>query len=114
MWKTACEKAEKFIVEAKLYNKQRYDKSHQEPEFKEGGQVIISTLHFNNLKYLNKMRDSFSGPSNIIRLIGKNELEVRLTEEFSVKHPVFPIILVKSYHQTDGKIFANRKKIFTR
>ncbi|MBW0491617.1 hypothetical protein O181_031332 [Austropuccinia psidii MF-1] len=43
MWKTACDNAEKCIVEAKLYNKKRYDKSKKEPYFKEGGQVIIST-----------------------------------------------------------------------
>ncbi|MBW0479566.1 hypothetical protein O181_019281 [Austropuccinia psidii MF-1] len=46
------------------------------------------------------MRDSFLGPFNIIRLIEKNEVEVGLTEEFSRKNPVFPVSLVKPYHQT--------------
>ncbi|MBW0466599.1 hypothetical protein O181_006314 [Austropuccinia psidii MF-1] len=36
------------------------------------------------------MRDSFSGPFTTIKLIGKNAVEVKLTEEFSRKHPVFP------------------------
>ncbi|MBW0498737.1 hypothetical protein O181_038452 [Austropuccinia psidii MF-1] len=36
------------------------------------------------------MRDPFVGPFTIIKLIGKNAVEVRLTEEFSRKHPVFP------------------------
>ncbi|MBW0483075.1 hypothetical protein O181_022790 [Austropuccinia psidii MF-1] len=36
------------------------------------------------------MRDSFVGPITIIKLIGKNAVEVKLTEEFSRKHPVFP------------------------
>ncbi|MBW0488017.1 hypothetical protein O181_027732 [Austropuccinia psidii MF-1] len=36
------------------------------------------------------MRGSFLGPFTIIELIGKNAVEVKLTEEFSRKHPVFP------------------------
>ncbi|MBW0576261.1 hypothetical protein O181_115976 [Austropuccinia psidii MF-1] len=36
------------------------------------------------------MRDSFVGPFTIISLIGKNAVEVKLTEEFSRKHTVFP------------------------
>ncbi|MBW0512305.1 hypothetical protein O181_052020 [Austropuccinia psidii MF-1] len=95
MWKTACDKAENCIVEAKLYNKQRYDKSHQEPSFKEEEQVMLSTKNFNKFKVSKKMRDSFVGPFTIIRLIGKNAVEVRLTEEFSREHPVFPVSLVK-------------------
>ncbi|MBW0576521.1 hypothetical protein O181_116236 [Austropuccinia psidii MF-1] len=36
------------------------------------------------------MRESFVGPFTIIKSIGKNAVEVKLTEEFSRKHPVFP------------------------
>ncbi|MBW0495603.1 hypothetical protein O181_035318 [Austropuccinia psidii MF-1] len=36
------------------------------------------------------MRDTFVGPFTIIKLIGKHAVEVRLTEEFFRKHPVFP------------------------
>ncbi|MBW0472059.1 hypothetical protein O181_011774 [Austropuccinia psidii MF-1] len=46
-----------------------------EPGFKEGDQVLVSTLNFNNLKGPNKMRDSFVGPFTIIRLIGENAVE---------------------------------------
>ncbi|MBW0481322.1 hypothetical protein O181_021037 [Austropuccinia psidii MF-1] len=46
-----------------------------EPEFKEGDQVLVSTLNFNNLKGQKKMRDSFVGPLIIIILIGKNSVE---------------------------------------
>ncbi|MBW0498602.1 hypothetical protein O181_038317 [Austropuccinia psidii MF-1] len=42
-----------------------------EPDFKEGDQVLVSTLSFNNLKGPNKMKDSFLGPFTIIKLIGK-------------------------------------------
>ncbi|MBW0476159.1 hypothetical protein O181_015874 [Austropuccinia psidii MF-1] len=71
-----------------------------EPEVKEGDQVLVSTLNFNNLKGPTEMRDSFVEPFTIIELIGKNAAEVKLTEEFSRKHPVFPVSLVKPYFQT--------------
>ncbi|MBW0563231.1 hypothetical protein O181_102946 [Austropuccinia psidii MF-1] len=44
------------------------------------------------------------------RLIGKNPVEVRLKEEFSRKHPVFPVSLVKPYHQSGEDKFPSRKK----
>ncbi|MBW0580827.1 hypothetical protein O181_120542 [Austropuccinia psidii MF-1] len=81
-----------------------------EPEFKEGAQVLVSTLNFNNLKGPKKMRDSFLGPFTIIKLIGKNEVQVKLTEEFSRKHPVFPVSLVKPYFQTGEDKFPSRRK----
>ncbi|MBW0476265.1 hypothetical protein O181_015980 [Austropuccinia psidii MF-1] len=89
MWKRACDTASICIAEAKEYNKQRWEKSHMEPDFKEGVQVLVSTLNFNNLKGPKKMRDSFVGPFTIIKLIGENSVEVKLTERFSRKHPVF-------------------------
>ncbi|MBW0514792.1 hypothetical protein O181_054507 [Austropuccinia psidii MF-1] len=95
MWKRACDTASKCIDEEKEYNKQRWDKSHMEPDFEEGDQVIVPTLNFNNIKGPKKMRDSFVGPFTIIKLIGKNAVEVKLTEEFSRKHPVFLVSLVK-------------------
>ncbi|MBW0559464.1 hypothetical protein O181_099179 [Austropuccinia psidii MF-1] len=39
MWKRACDTATKCIAEAKEYNKERWDKSHMEPDFEEGDQV---------------------------------------------------------------------------
>ncbi|MBW0503457.1 hypothetical protein O181_043172 [Austropuccinia psidii MF-1] len=82
MWKRPCDTAAKCIAEAKEYNKQRWDKSHMEPDFKEGDQVLI----------------------------GKNAVEVKLTEEFSRKHPVFPVSLVKPYFQTEEDKLPSRKK----
>ncbi|MBW0580414.1 hypothetical protein O181_120129 [Austropuccinia psidii MF-1] len=110
MWKRSCDTAAKCIAEAKEYNKQRWDKTHMEPDFKEGDQVLVSTLNFNNLKGPKKMRDSFVGPFTIIKLIGKNAVEVKLTEEFSRKHPVFPVSLVKPYFQTEEDKFPSGKK----
>ncbi|MBW0592144.1 hypothetical protein O181_131859 [Austropuccinia psidii MF-1] len=81
-----------------------------EPDFKERDQVLVSTLNFNNLKGPKKMRDSFVGTFTIIRLIGNNAVEVKLTEEFARKHPVFPVSLVKPYFQTEEDKFPSRKK----
>ncbi|MBW0463232.1 hypothetical protein O181_002947 [Austropuccinia psidii MF-1] len=71
MWKRDFDTASKRIAEEKEYNKQRWDKSHMEPDFKEGDQVLVYTLNLNNLKGPRKMRDSFVGPFTIIKLIGK-------------------------------------------
>ncbi|MBW0569254.1 hypothetical protein O181_108969 [Austropuccinia psidii MF-1] len=57
MWKRACDTAAKGIAEAKEYNKKRWDKSHIEPDLKEGDQVLVSTINFNNLEGPKKMRD---------------------------------------------------------
>ncbi|MBW0492693.1 hypothetical protein O181_032408 [Austropuccinia psidii MF-1] len=110
MWKRACDTASRFISEAKGYNKQRWENSHMEPDFKEGDQVLVSTLNFNNLKGPKKIRDSSLGPFTIIKMIGKNEVEVKLTEKFSRKHPVFPVSLVKPYLQTEEDKFPSRKR----
>ncbi|MBW0562175.1 hypothetical protein O181_101890 [Austropuccinia psidii MF-1] len=110
MGNRACDTASNCIAEAKEYNKQRWDKLHMEPDFKEGDQGLVSTLNFNNLKGPKKMTDSFLGPFTIIKLIGKNAVEVKLTEEFSRKHPVFPVSLVKPYFQTEDDEFPSRKK----
>ncbi|MBW0520423.1 hypothetical protein O181_060138, partial [Austropuccinia psidii MF-1] len=42
-----------------------------------------------------------------------NAVEVKLTEECSRKHPVFPVSLVKPYFQTEQGKFPSRKKILT-
>ncbi|MBW0480628.1 hypothetical protein O181_020343 [Austropuccinia psidii MF-1] len=81
-----------------------------EPDFKEGDRVLVSALSFNNLKGLKRIIDTFLGPFNIIKLIGKNAVEVKFTEELSRKHPVFPVSLVKPYFQTEEDIFPSRKK----
>ncbi|MBW0579585.1 hypothetical protein O181_119300 [Austropuccinia psidii MF-1] len=110
MWKRACDTVAKCIAVAKEYNKQMWDKTHMEHDFKEGDQVLVSTLNFNNPKGPKKMRDLFLRPFTIIKLIGKDAVEVKLTEEFSRKHPVFPVSLVKPYFQTEEGKFHSRRK----
>ncbi|MBW0514460.1 hypothetical protein O181_054175 [Austropuccinia psidii MF-1] len=84
-----------------------------EPDFKEGDQVLVYTLNFNNLKGPKKMRESFVGPFVIIQMIGKNLVDVRLTEEFSRKNPVFAVSLVKPYFQRGEDKFPLTKKATT-
>ncbi|MBW0519026.1 hypothetical protein O181_058741 [Austropuccinia psidii MF-1] len=110
MWKRACDIAAKCIAEAKEYNKKRWDKSHMEPDFKEGDQVLVSKLNFNNIKGPKNMRDSFLGPFTIIELIGKNAVEFKLPESFSRKQPMFPVSLVSPYFQTEEDKFPSRKR----
>ncbi|MBW0493894.1 hypothetical protein O181_033609 [Austropuccinia psidii MF-1] len=81
-----------------------------EPDFKEGNQVLVSKLNFNNLKGPKKMGDSFVRTFTIIKLMGKNAVKVKLTEEFSRKHPVFPVSLFKPHFQTEEDKFPSRKK----
>ncbi|MBW0552449.1 hypothetical protein O181_092164 [Austropuccinia psidii MF-1] len=59
------------------------------------------------------MRYSFVGSFTIIGFIGKNAVEVRLTETFPWKHPVLPVSLVKPYHQTGEVKFPSRNKSHT-
>ncbi|MBW0516740.1 hypothetical protein O181_056455 [Austropuccinia psidii MF-1] len=113
MWKSPCDTAAICIAEEKEYNKQRWDKTHMEPELKEVVQVLVSTLNFTNIEGPKNMRDSFVGPFTIIKLIGKNVVEFKLTEEFSRKQPVFPVSLVKPYFQTEKDEFPSRKKNLT-
>ncbi|MBW0472791.1 hypothetical protein O181_012506 [Austropuccinia psidii MF-1] len=117
MWKRACDTAAKCIAEAKEYNKQGWDKSHMEPDFREGDQVLVSTLNFNNLRGPKKMIYTFVGPFTIIKLIVNNAVEVKLTVEFSRKHPVFPkknptlpeIVQVEDFPGPIKKIIKARK-----
>ncbi|MBW0514183.1 hypothetical protein O181_053898 [Austropuccinia psidii MF-1] len=81
-----------------------------EPDFKEGDQSLVSTLNFHNLKGPKKVRDSFVWPFTIIKLVGKNSVEVKFTEQFSRKNTVFPVSLVKPYFQTEEDEFPSRKK----
>ncbi|MBW0582786.1 hypothetical protein O181_122501, partial [Austropuccinia psidii MF-1] len=101
MWRRACDTAAKFIAEAKEYNKQRWNKSHMEPDFKEGDQILVSTLNFNNLK----------GPKNW-RLILKPYFQTEAEDKFPSrkKNPTPPeIVKVEDSPGPVKKIIKARK-----
>ncbi|MBW0545202.1 hypothetical protein O181_084917 [Austropuccinia psidii MF-1] len=54
-----------------------------EPDFKEGDQVLVSTLNFNNLKGPKKMIYSFVGTFTIIKLIGRMKWKSNSQRNFS-------------------------------
>ncbi|MBW0572557.1 hypothetical protein O181_112272 [Austropuccinia psidii MF-1] len=83
--------------------------------FKEEGQACgcDTTLSLNSLKGPKKRRDSFVVAFTIIKLLGESCVEVRITEEFSRKHPVFPISLGKPYFQTGENIFPSKNRNYT-
>lgn len=111
---TMLTKARQFashcVKEAVNYNKTRWDKTHKEPNFKVGEKVLLSTINFTNLQGPKKLQDSFVGPFVIKKLIGKNALELILTEEFDRKHPVFPVSLIKKFKENEDSKFKSRTK----
>ncbi|MBW0586057.1 hypothetical protein O181_125772, partial [Austropuccinia psidii MF-1] len=93
------------------YDKDKWDKSHETPDFKGGDPVLVSTTKVNNIKGCKKLKDSFAGPFVIKALHGENAVEVELSEELSNKHPTFPVSLIKPYKSSDAEKFPLRNKI---
>ncbi|MBW0558941.1 hypothetical protein O181_098656, partial [Austropuccinia psidii MF-1] len=77
------------------YDKQIWDKSHKNPEFKVGDLIVASTLSFNNIRGPKKLKFSFSGPFIIKALHGTNAVQVEISGELENKHPNFPVSLAK-------------------
>ena len=100
--------AEACISQAFAYEKRRWDKTHTDPEIKVGDQVLLSTVHFNNLTVNHKLKDPFIGPFTVLRLVGPNALELDLHGAYARRHPVFPISLVKLYKYSDTVKFPQR------
>ncbi|MBW0562461.1 hypothetical protein O181_102176 [Austropuccinia psidii MF-1] len=93
------------------YSKDKWGKSHATPDFKVGYLVLVSTTNFNNIKGCKRFKDSFAVPVVIKALHGENEIEVKLSEELSNKHPTIPVSLVKPYKPTDAEKFPLRNKV---
>ena len=66
--------------------------------FKIGDQNLLSKVNFTNPGGNRRLKPPFVGPFTIKKLHGKNAVEVILTEEFSRKHPLFPVSLIKPHH----------------
>ncbi|MBW0523312.1 hypothetical protein O181_063027 [Austropuccinia psidii MF-1] len=64
-----------------------------QPDFKDGDQVLGSTLNFSNLKGPKKMRDGSQTHRGVSR-----------------KHPVFTVSLVKPYIQTEEDKLPSKKR----
>ncbi|MBW0576115.1 hypothetical protein O181_115830 [Austropuccinia psidii MF-1] len=92
------------------YAKQKWDKSHETPEFKVGEMILVSTLNLNNINGPKKLKDSFAGPFIIKALHGKNSVQVELSGELEYNHPTFPFSLVKHYTSSDKEFFPLRNE----
>ncbi|MBW0553214.1 hypothetical protein O181_092929 [Austropuccinia psidii MF-1] len=79
------------MKDAFKYAKERWDKSHKQPNFKIGDLVLVSTLNFNNIKGPNKLKYSFAGPLTIKALNRPDAVQLELTGELMNKHPTFPL-----------------------
>ncbi|MBW0522505.1 hypothetical protein O181_062220, partial [Austropuccinia psidii MF-1] len=90
------------------YEKQKWDKSHNVPEFKVGDLVLLSTLNFDSIKGPKKLKDSFLGPFFIVALHGTNEFEVELSGESENEGTTFLVSLIKPYKSDDKKLFPLR------
>ncbi|MBW0583876.1 hypothetical protein O181_123591 [Austropuccinia psidii MF-1] len=60
--------AKQSINEAFDYAKQKWDKSHNVPDFKVGDLALVSPLNFNNIKGPKRLKDSYLGPFVIVSL----------------------------------------------
>ncbi|MBW0538163.1 hypothetical protein O181_077878 [Austropuccinia psidii MF-1] len=82
-FKLILEKARKHanrcMQDSFKYEKERWDKIHKPPDFKIGDLVLVSTLHFNNIKGPKKLKDAFEGPFILKALHGPNAVQPELT-----------------------------------
>ncbi|MBW0558678.1 hypothetical protein O181_098393 [Austropuccinia psidii MF-1] len=102
--------AKQSMKDAFEYAKQKWDKSHKNPEFKVGDLILVSTLNINNIKGPRKLKYSFAGPFIIKALHGKNAVQVELSGELENKPPTFPVSLVKHYTSNDKDLFPLRNE----
>ncbi|MBW0537096.1 hypothetical protein O181_076811 [Austropuccinia psidii MF-1] len=100
----------KSINDAFEYAKQKWDKSHNTPEFKVGDLILVSTFNVNNIKGPKKLKDSFAGLFIIKELHGTNTVQVEISGELENKHPTFLAGLVKHYTSSYKELFPLRNE----
>jgi hypothetical protein len=89
--------------EAVAYNKEWWDKTHRDHDIAVGDRVLVSTINLQNLGGNRKLKDAFVGPFFVKALHGRNAVEVILTEGYDLKHPTFPVSLLKKYVATGAQ-----------
>ncbi|MBW0470392.1 hypothetical protein O181_010107 [Austropuccinia psidii MF-1] len=97
--------ANRFMQDSFKYAIEKWDKSHNPPDFKVGDLVSVSNLRFDNIKCPNKLKYSFSGPFLIRELHGPNAVQLESTGELMNKHPAFPVSLIKTCISSDKELF---------
>ncbi|MBW0574114.1 hypothetical protein O181_113829 [Austropuccinia psidii MF-1] len=84
--------AKKSINDDFEYARQKWDKSHKNPEFKRGDLILVSTLSFNNIKSPKKLKDSFAGPFIIEALHGKKQYKQNFQENWKTNIQIFLLV----------------------
>ncbi|MBW0544398.1 hypothetical protein O181_084113 [Austropuccinia psidii MF-1] len=110
MLEKARHHANRCMQDSFKYAKERWDKIHKPPDFKEEDLVLVSTPNLNNIKGSKKLKDSFAGPFMIKALHGPNSEQLELTGELMNKHPAFLVILMKAYSSSEKELFQLRNK----
>ncbi|MBW0512228.1 hypothetical protein O181_051943 [Austropuccinia psidii MF-1] len=83
------------------YEKHKWDKSNNVPDFKLGDLNLGSNFNFNHIKEPKKLINSYSGCFFIVSLHGTNPVQKDLSVELENKHPKLPVSLIKPYQQAD-------------
>ncbi|MBW0502890.1 hypothetical protein O181_042605 [Austropuccinia psidii MF-1] len=83
------------------YAKQKWDKSHQVPDFKVGDLALVSTLNFNNIKCPKKLKYYYVGHFFIFASHETNSVKVEFSHELENKHPTFTVSLIRAYHPAE-------------
>ncbi|MBW0523363.1 hypothetical protein O181_063078 [Austropuccinia psidii MF-1] len=97
--------AKQSMSDAFDYTTQKWDKSHKVTDLEVGDLVLVSTLKFNNSKVPKKLKDSYVGPFVIVDLHGIKAVQGELSGELEIKHPTFPVSLIKPYQPADKELF---------
>ncbi|MBW0517199.1 hypothetical protein O181_056914 [Austropuccinia psidii MF-1] len=90
------------------YAKQKWDRSHKEPDFKVGGLVPVSNMNLKNIKGPKKLKYHYVGPFVIVSLLRTNAVQVKFSGELENKHPTFLVSLIKPYQPAGKELFLIR------
>ncbi|MBW0529410.1 hypothetical protein O181_069125 [Austropuccinia psidii MF-1] len=103
-----------FLIDGLLYHREKHTSALKVIDRKHISLMLQECHDFPYLGHMSGDRTREVSKHSLVaqmgtRLIGKNAVEVRLTEECSRKHPVFPVSLVRPYFQTGEDKFPCRK-----
>ncbi|MBW0541380.1 hypothetical protein O181_081095 [Austropuccinia psidii MF-1] len=100
----------RFMKDSFKYAKERWEKIPKPDEFKVGDLVLVSTLNFNNIKGLKKLKYSFSETFLIGALHVPNVVQLELEGELMNKNPPVCVSLIKLYSSSEKELFPPRNK----
>ncbi|EDN06137.1 conserved hypothetical protein [Histoplasma mississippiense (nom. inval.)] len=94
--------AAKSIRRAQERQAEYYNRKHLPMKFSIGDQVLLSAKNIKTTRPCKKLSERWLGPFPIIRVVGKQAYELKLTSGFKSIHPVFHISYLEPYKQRPG------------